>query len=51
MELDTLTFAQLLSDATRLKLKESEEGKDYLQKCWTLKQVNPDIAALRQQFT
>ena len=51
MEMDALSFAMLLSDATRLKLKESEEGRDYLQKCWTLTQVNPDVAALRKQFT
>ena len=51
MEMDTLTFATLLADATRLKLKESEEGRDYLQKCWLLQQIEPDRAALRKQFT
>lgn len=51
MEMDALSYAQLLRDATVLRLKESEEGRDYLEKCWTYRQVEPDRAALREQFS
>ena len=50
MEMDTLTFNLLLRDATVMKLKETEDGQDYLEKCWTYQQQNPDRAALRKQF-
>ena len=50
MEMDTLTFNVLLRDALVLRLKETEEGRDYLEKCWRYKQVEPDRDALRKQF-
>lgn len=48
--MDTLTFNYLLRDALILRLKETEEGRDYLEKCWLYSQVEPDRAALRKQF-
>lgn len=50
MELDALTFNTLLRDATVLRLKETQEGQDYLERCWTYGQTSPDRAALRKQF-
>lgn len=50
MSMDFLLFAELLRDAEVLRLKETQEGQDYLEKCWTLKQTAPDRAALRKQF-
>lgn len=50
MEMDTLTFAELSRDASVLRLKETEEGRDYLEKCWRYSQQEPDRAALRKQF-
>lgn len=50
MEMDTLSFARLLRDAEVLRLKETQEGQDYLERCWTLRQTQPDRDALRKQF-
>jgi hypothetical protein len=50
MELDTLTFALLAKDAFCLKMQETQEGKDYLEKCWRYQQTTPDIKTLREQF-
>ena len=50
MEMDTLTFNILLRDALVLRLKETEEGRGYLEKCWRYSQTEPDRAALRNQF-
>ncbi len=50
MDMDFLLFAELLRDAEVMRLKETQEGQDYLEKCWTLKQTAPDRAALRKQF-
>ena len=50
MELDTLTYAVLARDAYVLRLKETEKGREYLEKCWRFKQTQPDKAALREQF-
>jgi hypothetical protein len=33
MELDCLTFAKLVRDAYVLRLKETEEGQNYLKDC------------------
>ena len=50
MELDTLTYNILLRDAFLIKLKETEEGREYLEKSWLYSQQEPDRAALRKQF-
>lgn len=48
MELDTLTFNKLLRDAICLKLKETEEGRDYLADCWRFQQTEPDFKAIEK---
>lgn len=50
MEMDTFSYALLLRDALLLRLKETEDGRDYLEKCWLYQQQEPDRAALRKQF-
>ena len=47
MELDTLTFNRLLRDALVLRLRETEEGQNYLHDCWRFEQTEPDLTALR----
>lgn len=49
--LDCLTFAKLARDALVLQLKETKEGREYLEKAHRLTQTAPDLQALRKQFT
>lgn len=51
MELDTLTFSTLLRDAFVMRLKETEDGRDYLERCWRYGQTEPDRKSLREQFS
>jgi len=48
MVLDTLTYNKLLRDALVIKLRETEEGKDYLKDCWRFTQEEPDYSAIRR---
>lgn len=48
--MDTLTYNILLRDAFVLRLKETDEGREYLENCWRYQQSEPDRAALRKQF-
>ena len=48
IELDCITFKMLLRDAFIDMMSKSEEGRDYLEQCWILKQTEPDIAKLRE---
>ncbi len=48
--MDTLTFNELLRDSYVLRLKETDEGREYLENCWRFAQQEPDRAALRNQF-
>lgn len=50
MELDIYTFAVLLRDAFISELKQSKEGRDYLEECYLLQFINPDRRKLREQF-
>ena len=50
MELDTLTYNHLLRDAFVMRLKETEDGRDYLERCWRYEQTEPDRKSLREQF-
>nr|DAL55603.1 MAG TPA_asm: hypothetical protein [Caudoviricetes sp.] len=50
MELDCLTYARLQRDAICGKLQQTPEGREYLDKCWTLQQTKPDKKKLREQF-
>lgn len=31
-------------------LEQSQEGKEYLEKCWSLQQTEPDLDVLRNKF-
>lgn len=48
--MDTLTFNELLRDSYVMRLKETDEGREYLENCWRFAQQEPDRAALRKQF-
>lgn len=50
MELDIYTFAVLLRDAFVYNLKQSQEGRDYLEECYLFKQTKPDRKKLRERF-
>ena len=51
MRLDCFTFKMLLRDAYISKMRQSEEGREYLENCWLLKQTEPDRAKLRRNFS
>lgn len=50
LELDCYTFKAVLKDAFIHKLKQSEEGREYLENCYILTLTNPDKQALRQRY-
>lgn len=49
VELDVITYRQLLHDAVVYNLEQTEEGKDYLEQCWILKQTRPDYKRLKEK--
>ena len=51
IELDCITFKLLLRDAFVDMMSRTEEGRDYLEQCWILKQTDPDIERLRELTT
>lgn len=51
--IDSLTIFEFwlcLRDAAIFNCQQSENGRDYLNKCWLSEQTQPDRAALRKQF-
>ena len=50
MRLDCITFKMLLRDAFISKTRKTEEGRDYLENCWLIKQTEPDRKKLRREF-
>lgn len=46
--LDCVTFKKLVRDAYINKMEQSEEGREYLEKCWILQQKSPDRSELRK---
>lgn len=50
MQVDCITFKILLRDAFIDKMSRSEEGREYLENCWLMKQTEPDRAKLRKEF-
>jgi hypothetical protein len=48
IELDCITFKMLLRDAFVDRMSQTEEGRDYLEQCWVLKQTEPDTKSLRK---
>ena len=51
VELDCITYRQLLHDAIVYNLEQTEDGKDYLENCWILKQTRPDYKKLKEKQT
>ena len=51
IELDCITYKMLVRDAFIDMMSQTEEGRDYLEQCWVLKQTEPDIAKLRKLTT
>lgn len=52
-EIDNLpldAYLRLRRDAYIYKLNQTDGGREYLDKCWTLEQTEPDRHALRQKF-
>lgn len=37
-------------DAFIFLLNQTEDGREYLEKCWIMQQTKPDRAALREKF-
>jgi hypothetical protein len=50
LKLDCISYKILVRDAFIYKLKQSEEGREYLEECWLLKQTSPDRNKLRNKF-
>lgn len=50
MELDCYTYQLLLKDAFVERMKQTEEGKSYLEDCYLIQQVKPDRKALKERF-
>ena len=48
--LTVFEFWALLRDAFIYECKQTEQGRDYLEKCWLAEQTEPDRAALRKYF-
>ena len=49
-QLDCITFKILFKDAYIYNLKQTKEGREYLENCWLLTQTAPDRKALRNKF-
>lgn len=50
MQVDCLTFKMLFRDAFIDKMRQTEEGREYLENCWLVKQTEPDRKRLRREF-
>lgn len=48
--IDCYTFKSLLRDAVIYKMEKTDEGRDYLEKCWILGQTTPDVQKLKETF-
>lgn len=49
-ELNIVEFWQYLRDAYVHTLLQTQEGREYLEKCWIMTQTKPDRKALREKF-
>ena len=49
-ELEVTEYWLLLRDAVVYNCQQTEEGRDYLEKCWLADQTEPDRNALRKYF-
>lgn len=48
--LNIVEYWQYLRDSYIHQLNQTQDGRDYLQKCWIMTQVKPDRKALREKF-
>jgi hypothetical protein len=51
VELDCITYKLLAKDALVDKLGQTEEGREYLENCWILRQTEPDREKLRERYS
>jgi hypothetical protein len=49
-ELDVFEYWAILRDAVIYKYMQTQEGLEYLEKCWMLEQTKPDRERLREKF-
>ncbi len=49
-ELNLVEFLAMAKDSYISSLNKSEEGRDYLDRCWVSSQTKPDRNALRRNF-
>ena len=49
-ELDFISYLTYLHDGYITKLENTKEGREYLEKCFVLKQTKADREALRRKF-
>lgn len=50
-ELDCVSYITLVRDAFVYRMKQSKEGREYLEDAWYIKQTSPDRKKLREKFT
>lgn len=50
LKFDCITFKILLRDAFIDHMSQSEEGREWLEQSWMLKQTKPDKQKLREKF-
>lgn len=48
--LDVFDYFSILRDAVIYKYMQTEEGREYLDKCFILEQTKPDRKRLREKF-
>lgn len=50
LDLNIFDYWLFLRDAYIYKLQQTEEGRNYLKRCWTLSQAKPNRKKLREKF-
>lgn len=50
LEMDCVSFKILFRDAFIYKMKQTKDGREYLEDCWTLTQTSPDRKKLREKL-
>lgn len=50
LDLDCYTFKVLIKDSLINRLSKTNEGREYLEDCWLIRQTAPDRESLRKKF-
>ena len=50
LNIDCYTFKKLLINAFISKMRETQEGQEYLETCWILTQTDTDCESMRKMF-